>query len=68
MATADGALRFAVECGIPLWDAVKMLTKTPADLLHIDAGRIEPGYPIDLAVLDDGLNVTDVFVVGKKVV
>ena len=67
-ATADGALRFAVSCGIPLWDAVKMLTRTPADLMRIDAGRIEPGYPIDLAVLDEGLNVTDVFFGGKKVV
>ena len=68
VATSDVLLRFAVnECGFSLTEASKMLSDVPARLLGIKRGRLEVGYAADIAVLDGGLNVTEVFVNGEKI-
>ena len=68
IATADRLLRVLHEdCGIPLPQAVKMLTAVPARIMGLDVGIITPGRPADLVVLDRKLQAQDVFVGGNKV-
>ena len=61
-------VRHAVrEMGVPLEDAVRAATLTPAQALGIDAerGSIAPGKIADLVVLDQDLNVKHVILRGK---
>lgn len=56
--TMAAAVRGAVELiGLPLRDAVRMATVTPAQVLGIEdrVGKIVPGYRADLVVLDETL-------------
>jgi N-acetylglucosamine-6-phosphate deacetylase len=64
--TMNLALKNAVDCGIPLYDAVTMATRTPADILGWPTkGRIEPGADADLVLLDDEFNVLWTMVGGE---
>ncbi len=67
--TQDQALRNMVLIGIRLEDAVKMLTEVPADIMGIGdkKGRIRKGYDADLAILDEKLHVSRVFVKGMQI-
>jgi N-acetylglucosamine-6-phosphate deacetylase len=65
--TMDRAFRRAVlEVGLPIEDAVRMASTTPARVLGIDgrAGGITPGREADMVVLDDRLEVTAVMAAG----
>lgn len=55
--------------GVPLPEAVRMATLTPARILGIDAdvGSLEVGKRADFVVLDTELNVRQVYVGGKRV-
>ena len=55
--------------GVPLPEAVRMATLTPARILGIDSeiGSLERGKRADLVVLDRELNVRGVYVGGVKV-
>lgn len=59
IATMDRLVRTAVQkAGIPLPDAVRMASETPARVMHLDGkGRIDPGFDADLVFLDDDLIV-----------
>ena len=61
--------QFKVEAGVlPLADALRLVTTTPARELALDRkGRIEPGCDADLVVFDDRLSVRCVFARGKRV-
>jgi N-acetylglucosamine-6-phosphate deacetylase len=62
--TMDRAVRVCVEeAGVPLGDALRMASTTPAALLGRDA-RIAPGAPADLVVLDSGLRAIGTMVGG----
>ena len=54
--------------GVPLPEAVRMATLTPARILGIDkdVGSLEPGKRADLVVLDRELNVQGVYIGGVK--
>jgi N-acetylglucosamine-6-phosphate deacetylase len=69
IATADRLLRVAVrEVGIPLPEAVRMLTETPARIMGLTRkGRIAVGTDADLVILDGELSVRDVLVDGEIV-
>jgi N-acetylglucosamine-6-phosphate deacetylase len=56
--------------GVHLPEAVRMASLTPARILGVDAdlGSLEAGKRADLVVLDDALNVTQVYVGGECVV
>jgi N-acetylglucosamine-6-phosphate deacetylase len=55
---ADSLARAVRELGVPLADAVAMVTSTPARALRLpDVGRLETGATADLVVLDDDLRV-----------
>lgn len=57
--TMAAAVRYAVrEVGMPIEEAVRAATATPAGLLRLDrVGALLPGYHADLVVLDDDLEV-----------
>ena len=67
IATCDRLIRVLTqECGIDLLESVKMLTKNPAKLLHLNTGIIAAGYDADIIVFDDDINISDIFVRGNK--
>ena len=67
--TMDGAVRNAVKfLGIPLKEAVRMASETPAEILGMpEKGRIAPGADADLVVLDRKGFVQETIVGGKTV-
>jgi len=64
--TLDRALRNIVALGAPLGDALRMLTLNPATLLGIESkkGSLRAGADADIVLLDDALNVTQVWTRG----
>ena len=59
-----GAVRNAVRlCGIPLADALRMASATPARFLNVDdrLGRLAPGYAADMVALTGDLAATAVW-------
>ena len=67
IATTDRLVRVLVcDCGIELSRAIKMMTEIPAKILGVNKGKILSGYDADIVVFDDKINVSDIFVGGKK--
>lgn len=65
----DRAVRTAVECGVPLLEAVHAATAAPAAAMGWrDVGRLEPGCRADIVALDDDLDVRAVLRHGRWVV
>jgi N-acetylglucosamine-6-phosphate deacetylase len=64
--TLDRALRNIVALGVPLADAVRMLTLNPATLLGIEfkKGALRTGADADIVLLDEALQVTNVWTRG----
>jgi len=64
--TLDRALRNVVRFGVPLGNAVRMLTLNPATLLGIEfkKGSLRVGADADILLLDEGLRVTNVWMRG----
>jgi len=67
--TLDRALRNIVALGVPLNDSVRMLTLNPASLLGIEfkKGSLRPGADADILLLDEGLQITNVWARGLAV-
>lgn len=67
--TMDRAVRNASETlGIPVRDAVRMATETPAEVLGTEEkGRIRPGADADLALLGPDGTVEETIVAGRTV-
>ena len=68
IATADKLVRVAIkEAGIPLFDAVKMITKTPAEIMRLEnKGAIAADMDADFVVFDEDVNIKAVFARGNK--
>jgi N-acetylglucosamine-6-phosphate deacetylase len=64
--TLDRALRNIVNLGVPLTDALRMLTLNPATLLGIEfkKGSLRPGADADILLLDESLRVTQTWTRG----
>lgn len=68
IATTDRLLRVCVQqAGIPVLDAVRMLTENPARILRLNAGRLATGMRPDLVVFDDDVQLHAVFAGGKQI-
>jgi N-acetylglucosamine-6-phosphate deacetylase len=68
VSTLAGAIREAVRVGADELAAIRAATTGPARLLRAtELGRLRPGDPADLVVLDDALEVTRVLVDGEEV-
>jgi N-acetylglucosamine-6-phosphate deacetylase len=67
--TLDAAVRYAVQVvGLPIEDAVRAATLTPAAMLGLDrVGALRPGHRADLVVLDTDLRVVRVMQRGAWV-
>ncbi|HKW35815.1 MAG TPA: N-acetylglucosamine-6-phosphate deacetylase [Candidatus Acidoferrum sp.] len=67
--TLDRALRNIVNLGVPLQDAIRMLTLNPASLLGVEfkKGSLRVGADADVLLLDQSLCVTDVWARGIPV-
>jgi N-acetylglucosamine-6-phosphate deacetylase len=67
--TLDRALRNIVGLGVPLPDAVRMLTLNPAALLGIEfkKGALRVGADADIVLIDESLRLTNVWVRGTAV-
>jgi len=67
--TLDRGLRNIVGLGVPVADALRMLTLNPATLLGIEfkKGSLRAGADADIVVMDEGLNVTQVWARGEVV-
>ncbi|MBO0473813.1 N-acetylglucosamine-6-phosphate deacetylase [Enterococcus ureasiticus] len=64
--TMNEALRLSVEMGIPLEDAIKMGSTTPATILgEKKLGKIAVGYDADLILLDKEFCVVEKIVKGQ---
>ncbi|PYU03121.1 MAG: hypothetical protein DMG34_14095 [Acidobacteria bacterium] len=64
--TLDRALRNVVKLGVPLADAVRMLTLNPATLLGIEfkKGALRTGADADIVLLNKGLEIARVWARG----
>jgi len=69
VATTDRLVRNMVRmAGVPLTDAVKMATATPARIMGFaDRGALVPGLRADLVLFDEDIHVRRVIVGGKTV-
>lgn len=68
IATDDRLVRTMVhKAGVPLYDAVRMMTLTPARIIGVDSSRgsLEAGKLADLVCFDDNINISGVMVGGK---
>ena len=69
IATADRLVRVVTEeAGIPLTDAIKMITETPAEIMGLNKGRLEPGRDADIVVFNENIEVKKVFVMGSEMI
>ena len=65
VATADVLLRVLVnDCGFSLSEASTMLSATPARLHGLSKGKLEIGLDADIVVLDEELNIQEIFIGG----
>jgi N-acetylglucosamine-6-phosphate deacetylase len=69
IATADRLVRVAAgEAGIPLPEAIRMITATPARIMGLaHKGSIAPDMDADLVAFDEEINVVRVFSRGKSI-
>lgn len=66
--TMNKALRYTIELGIPLTDAVRMASTTPADILGLsDKGRIAQGCAADLVLLNEEFEVQWTMIKGQLI-
>jgi N-acetylglucosamine-6-phosphate deacetylase len=70
VATTDRLVRTMVQlAGIPLTDAIRMMTLTPARILHIDSskGSLEAGKDADIIIFDNQINVINTISEGHVI-
>ena len=69
VATCDRLLRNMVNLAdVPLVDAVKMASLTPARILGIkNKGSLEAGYDADIVIFDENINVVNTIVNGRVI-
>lgn len=71
IALGNDLIRVAVQkVGIPLPEAIRMMTENPAKILGIDhqKGHIREGFDADLMLFDENIDVCSVFYAGKEVI
>ena len=70
VATADRLVRNMIQlAGVPITDAIKMITTTPATILGIqdETGSLVAGKIADLVIFDENININTTIVKGKVV-
>lgn len=70
VATTDRLVRTIVQkAGIPLIEAVRMMTATPAEIIGVSdtKGSLVPGKDADIVVFDEGINIKMTIINGRIV-
>ena len=70
IATMDRLIQTLVQkADIPLEDAVRMASETPAKIMNVydRKGSLEKDKDADIMILDDNLNIRGVWAMGKLV-
>ena len=68
IATADRLVRVITkEVGLPLTEAIKMMSSTPAHIMGLNKGALEAGLDADIVIFDDDINVQKIFVMGNEI-
>ena len=69
IATTDRLVRTMYkDAGVPLIDAIKMITCNPCKMVNIqNKGYLIPGFDADYTVFDDNIKIYSVYSNGKKV-
>lgn len=70
VATADRLVRTMVrEGGVPVEDAVRMITANPARIMGVDKckGKIEVGYDADIVIFDENISVYNTIIKGNEI-
>lgn len=70
VATTDRLVRTMIYlAGVPLIDAVRMMTLTPARILHIDKekGSLEIGKDADIVIFDNQININNTILKGHVI-
>ena len=70
VATADRLIRTMLHLAdVPLIDAIKMITSTPARIIGVadKKGTIAKGKDADIVIFDDNINIQATFIKGKEV-
>ncbi len=67
--TSDLVRNMYKTVGVPLFDAVKMSTKTPAEKLSLGSkkGALKPGFDADILIFDDDINIEKTIIMGKAI-
>ena len=70
IATADRLIRNMIACGVPLPEAVKMVTVNPLRMMNLNVkkGELQRGYDADICVFDNNINIKKEFCNGTLVV
>jgi N-acetylglucosamine-6-phosphate deacetylase len=66
-ASLGDGVREAVAAGVDVGDVLQAATLTPADLLRVPVGRLEPGAPADFIVVGEDLRALATYVAGERV-
>lgn len=68
IATADILIKTLTnDVGVSICEAVKMLTKVPAEILKLNKGVLSANRDADLIVFDDTISVKNIFIGGKEI-
>lgn len=69
IATGDRLVRTMIECGVPLEDAIKMVTINPIQMmnLQVQKGQLCEGYDADICIFDEAVQMHGVFCNGVPV-
>ena len=69
IATNDALVRNMVKAGVPLTDALRMASETPANIMGVSdrKGSLEKGKDADIVILDDDLQIRAVWQMGNLV-
>lgn len=70
VATTDRLVRTMINiAGVPLIDAIRMMTLTPARIMNVDSqkGSLEEGKDADIVIFDNQINVTTTITEGHVI-
>lgn len=68
VATSDRLVKNMIKAGVSVAEAVQMASETPARIIGCKTkGKLKTGYDADIVIFDKDINVTDVFIRGRKI-
>ena len=67
IATTDRLVRVVTkEAGFSMWEAVKMASYVPAEVMKLNKGELAAGRDADILIFDDDVRISHVWVMGNR--